>query len=253
MPDRPFREAVGALAVRDLEMALRCLPSQRWDAQLSIERPFLSWRAHPLQAAIHDLAASDMEMARARAIEFPTPMIDPQVATAATTRLRWSRWLREATWGIRTLVCTGAGRVYAVCMRMTGDPQRAREFTHDAFVRAWERLSTFRGEAAFETWMHRLAVNVVLTVTRGDRRREARIVATADEPAAESDVALSRPAPDMETRIDLERAIAALPRRAREVFVLHDVEGYRHEEIADRLSSRRAPCALSCIVRDDSS
>jgi RNA polymerase sigma-70 factor (ECF subfamily) len=133
------------------------------------------------------------------------------------------------------LYARSAGRVYAVCVRMTGDPQRAREFTHDAFVRAWERLSTFRGDAAFETWMHRLAVNVVLTATRGERRRAAHLVATTDEPAAESDAAFSRPAPDVETRIDLERAIAALPPRAREVFVLHDVEGYKHEEIADRL------------------
>jgi len=133
------------------------------------------------------------------------------------------------------LYARSAGRVYAVCVRMTGDPQRAREFTHDAFVRAWERLSTFRGDAAFETWMHRLAVNVVLTATRGERRRSARFVATTDEPAAESDVAFGRPAPDVEARIDLERAIAALPPRAREVFVLHDVEGYKHEEIADRL------------------
>lgn len=133
------------------------------------------------------------------------------------------------------LYARSAGRVYAVCVRMTGDPQRAREFTHDAFVRAWERLSSFRGESAFETWMHRLAVNVVLTAARSERRRAARLVATADEPEAESDAALGRAAPDVETRIDLERAIAALPPRAREVFVLHDVEGYRHDEIADRL------------------
>jgi len=132
------------------------------------------------------------------------------------------------------LYARSAGRVYAVCVRMTGDPQRAKEYTHDAFVRAWERLSTFRGEAAFETWMHRLAVNVVLTATRGDRRREARLVPTPDEKMAET-AAFGRPDRDVETRIDLERAIAALPARAREVFVLHDVEGYRHEEIADRL------------------
>ena len=133
------------------------------------------------------------------------------------------------------LYARSAGRVYAVCVRMTGDPQRAKEYTHDAFVRAWERLSTFRGEAAFETWMHRLTVNVVLTATRGDRRREARLVPTPDETAVEADAAFGRPAADVETRIDLERAIAALPARAREVFVLHDVEGYRHEEIAERL------------------
>jgi RNA polymerase sigma-70 factor (ECF subfamily) len=118
---------------------------------------------------------------------------------------------------------------------MTGDPQRAREFTHDAFVRAWERLSTFRGEAAFETWMHRLTVNVVLTATRSERRRHARLVLGGDEEVVESDPAFSRAAPDVESRIDMERAIAALPPRAREVFVLHDVEGYRHDEIAERL------------------
>lgn len=164
-------------------------------------------------------------------------MVDSQVAPSSDddTASLVALAARGDVNAFERLYIKSAGRVYAVCMRMTGDPQRAREYTHDAFVRAWERLSTFRGEAAFETWMHRLAVNVVLTATRGDRRREARIVATADEPAAESDVALSRPAPDVETRIDLERAIAALPKRAREVFVLHDVEGYRHEEIADRL------------------
>lgn len=133
------------------------------------------------------------------------------------------------------LYARSAGRVYAVCLRMTGDPQRAREFTQDAFVRAWERLSTFRGEAAFETWMHRLAVNVVLTATRGDRRRAARFTMSTDEASTDAEAAFARPASDLEARFDLESAIAALPPRAREVFVLHDVEGYKHDEIADRL------------------
>lgn len=176
-------------------------------------------------------------MVRARAIEFPAlPMIDPQITpgsddTAALVVLA----ARGDVSAFERLYASCAGRVYAVCVRMTGDPQRAREFTHDAFVRAWERLSSFRGEAAFETWMHRLAVNVVLTATRSERRRSTRFVATTDEPTAESEATFGRPAPDVETRIDLERAIAALPPRAREVFVLHDVEGYKHEEIADRL------------------
>jgi RNA polymerase sigma-70 factor (ECF subfamily) len=132
------------------------------------------------------------------------------------------------------LYARSAGRVYAVCLRMTGERQRARELTHDAFVRAWERLSTFRGEAAFDTWMHRLAVNVVLTASRGERRRQARMVASTDDDET-TGLAGRVPAHDVESRIDLERAIAALPNRAREVFVLHDVEGYRHDEIADRL------------------
>lgn len=163
-------------------------------------------------------------------------MIDPQAApssddTAALVALA----ARGDVNAFEQLYARSAGRVYAVCVRMTGDPQRAREFTHDAFVRAWERLSTFRGEAAFETWMHRLTVNVVLTATRSERRRQARLVQGTDEETAESDPAFSRAAPDVESRIDMERAIAALPPRAREVFVLHDVEGYRHDEIAERL------------------
>ena len=163
-------------------------------------------------------------------------MIDPQAAppgedTAALVALA----ARGDVSAFERLYAKSAGRVYAVCVRMTGDPQRAREYTHDAFVRAWERLSTFRGESAFETWMHRLAVNVVLTASRGERRRAARFTMSPDDPAAEADAAMSQPPADVETRLDLERAIASLPPRAREVFVLHDVEGYRHEEIADRL------------------
>ena len=163
-------------------------------------------------------------------------MIDPQATLSSDDTAALAAMAARGDVGaFERLYARSAGRVYAVCVRMTGDPQRAREFTHDAFVRAWERLSTFRGDAAFDTWMHRLAVNVVLTATRSERRREAHLVATADEPETESDPAFGRPPDDVETRLDLERAIAALPPRAREVFVLHDVEGYRHDEIADRL------------------
>lgn len=163
-------------------------------------------------------------------------MIDPQAApTGDDTAALVALAARGDANAFEHLYTRSSGRVYAVCLRMTGDAQRARELTHDSFVRAWERLSTFRGESAFDTWMHRIAVNLVLGAERGERRRAARMVATLDEPDAETDVAFGRPAPDVETRVDLERAIAALPPRARQVFVLHDVEGYRHDEIADRL------------------
>jgi RNA polymerase sigma-70 factor (ECF subfamily) len=163
-------------------------------------------------------------------------MNDPQAAPADdTTSALVALAVRGDVSAFEQLYAKSAGRVFAVCLRMTGDGQRARELTHDAFVRGWERLSTFRGEAAFDTWMHRIAVNLVLGEQRADRRRAARMVASTDEPAFESDVAISQPSADVETRLDLERAIAALPKRAREVFVLHDVEGYRHDEIANRL------------------
>ena len=119
------------------------------------------------------------------------------------------------------------GRVYALCLRLTGDPEEAMERTQDAFVRAWGNLRSFRGEAAFSTWLHRLAVNVVLTDRRSAGRRERR----ADGAAAEGPRA--QPAPRVGLGVDLERAIARLPPGARAVFVLYDVEGYRHEEIAE--------------------
>ncbi len=128
-----------------------------------------------------------------------------------------------------------AGRAYALCLRMSGDRQRARELAHDAFVRAWERIGTFRGEAAFGTWLHRLTVNVVLESTRAERRRSARVALVGDESEAPEDFA-DPIAPDVGSRIDLERGIALLPPNARQVFVLHDVEGYRHDEIARQMS-----------------
>ena len=131
-----------------------------------------------------------------------------------------------------TLYRATAGRVFAVCLRMSGDRARAHELTHDVFVRAWERLPGFRGDAAFATWLHRVAVNEVLEQWRGERRRLSRVSLVGDE----DEVAAERRAPavadDPVARIDLERAIALLPPNERRVFVLHDVDGYRHGEIA---------------------
>ena len=121
-----------------------------------------------------------------------------------------------------------AGRVFAVCLRLSGDGRRAAELTQDVFVRCWEQLRSYRGESAFGTWLYRLAVNVVWTANRGDHRREARVLPVEDPGMHES----RRDAPPTGLRLDLEQAIAALPQGAREVFVLFDIEGFRHEEIA---------------------
>ena len=128
-----------------------------------------------------------------------------------------------------------AGRVFALCVRMTGDRIQARELMQDVFVRVWERLGSFRGDASFGSWLHRLAVNVVLTGARTDRRREARVTLAEDLGAAESGRGWPGVAgtTDPGTGIDLERAIAALPPGARSAFVLHDVEGFSHAEIAE--------------------
>ncbi|MGI8499458.1 MAG: RNA polymerase sigma factor [Gemmatimonadaceae bacterium] len=121
------------------------------------------------------------------------------------------------------------GRVFALCLRLSGEGGRAEELTQDVFVRAWQTLGTFRGESAFSSWLHRLTVNVALTAFRGEGRRERRVRPVAALP----DVAGREGAGDHD--IDLERAIAALPPGARAVFVMYDVEGYQHDEIAREL------------------
>jgi RNA polymerase sigma-70 factor (ECF subfamily) len=125
---------------------------------------------------------------------------------------------------------THLGRVYALCYRMAGDATLAEELAQDVFVRAWQRLGTFRGESAFSSWLHPLAVNVALSERRARRRRTARMVGT-DDPASfeKPDPRPSGPEPGF----DLEKALDRLPPGARAVFVLHDVEGYRHDEIAE--------------------
>lgn len=119
-------------------------------------------------------------------------------------------------------------RVYALCLRLSGDPGKAEELTQDVFVRAWEKLRSFEGKSAFSTWLHRLAVNVVLGERRSEGVRVTRIFGTDAPEAFETAGA----GPDPVQGMDLERAIAALPPGARTVFVLHDLEGYKHEEIA---------------------
>jgi RNA polymerase sigma-70 factor (ECF subfamily) len=121
-------------------------------------------------------------------------------------------------------------RIYGAVLRLAGyDHARAEDLTQDAFVRAWQKLDSFREQSAFGTWLYRLAVNVALMDIRA---RGANPVGFVDED--------SMPEPG-ETpfcaaeRDELERAIAKLPPRARAVLVLHDVEGWKHEEIANEL------------------
>ncbi len=123
------------------------------------------------------------------------------------------------------------GRIYALCLRMTGNRAAAEELTQQAFVRAWEKLGSFRGESAFSSWLHRLAVNQVLSDKRSQGRRLLRIVPVED-PAA---LAQGGTRSSAGTVLDLEQAIALLPPRARTVFVLHDVQGYSHPEVAEAM------------------
>jgi RNA polymerase sigma-70 factor (ECF subfamily) len=120
------------------------------------------------------------------------------------------------------------GRVHALCLRMSRDPSEADELTQETFVRVWQRLGSFRGESAFSTWLHRVTVNVVIAELRRRGRWRERFL--AQEP---DDVGVAQPAFSAGGDRDLERAIANLSPQARLVFVLHDVEGYKHVEIAE--------------------
>jgi RNA polymerase sigma-70 factor (ECF subfamily) len=122
------------------------------------------------------------------------------------------------------------GRIHALARRMVGE-DIAEDLTQEVFLRAWQKLGSFRGEARFGTWLHRLAVNHLLSRRETERKRDARSVP--------GDRIMDHvPAPVRRSSgaaLDLEEAIARLPPGAREVFVLYDVEGYGHEEIAGQV------------------
>lgn len=124
---------------------------------------------------------------------------------------------------------THVSRVLGLSRRMLGS-EYAHEVTQDVFVRVWEKIGTFRGEAAFGTWLHRVAVSVILHRRNALRVERGRI--KDDEDAL--DAAPARPS-TADLGMDFERAVEKLPAGARVVFVLHDVEGFKHEEIAELL------------------
>ena len=120
-------------------------------------------------------------------------------------------------------------RIHSTAVRMLG-AEEADDATQDVFVRAWQRLGQFRGDSAFGTWLFRLAVNVMLSRREVVATRQRRHVDDADMIDT-----LSSPDARPELGIDFETAIARLPPGMRRIFVLHDVEGYKHDEIAAML------------------
>jgi len=131
----------------------------------------------------------------------------------------------------RELYEANVDRIYRVAYRLAGDEDLARDFTQEAFIRAFQRLGDFRGDSAFSTWLHTIAVSVALNGLRKVKRLRTRETSLSD---AETIGAVPRIAdPDLRDR--LYRAIDALPDGYRSVFVLHDVEGYTHEEIGQML------------------
>ncbi len=128
-------------------------------------------------------------------------------------------------------------RVYALCLRMVGNPSDAEDLMQEAFLQLFRKIGTFRGESAFSTWLHRMTVNVVLM-----RLRKKSLPAASLEEMTEPDEEIGGPrkdigAPDLRLsgavdRVNLERSVEKLPPGYRTVFVLHDVQGFEHNEIA---------------------
>lgn len=140
----------------------------------------------------------------------------------------WQRVLRNDQRAFESVYRACSGAVYGLCLRMTANTAVADDATQATFVQAWVKRESFRGDAALKTWLHRIAVNEVL----GRGRSEGRFREVIDEYGQlEASDAVVNHSPDM----DLERAIAALPERSRQVFVLHAIHGYKHDEVGEMM------------------
>lgn len=121
------------------------------------------------------------------------------------------------------------GKVYGLCLRMTGNASEAEDCAQEAFIQAWTQLERFRGDSAFGTWLHRIAVNAVLGRMRKSRREQDRLQVVRDIAPPKETIG------DSGGLRDLEDALHTLPKGARHVFVLHAVYGYSHDETGDML------------------
>jgi RNA polymerase sigma-70 factor, ECF subfamily len=126
-------------------------------------------------------------------------------------------------------------RVYALCLRMMGNPTEAEDMTQEVFLQLFNKIGMFRGDSAFTTWLHRMTVNQVLMHFR---KRSTRSEKTTEEGETPVQIVQGTANPNkmpVVDRIALERALQQLPTGYRTVFVLHDIEGYEHYEVADML------------------
>src|SRR6266567_1585213 len=179
-----------------------------------------------------------------RSVRSSEPAVqDPPVAPSASPSSPGDDVLARAQAGdhyaFAQLYALHKRRIYSLCLRMVGNVAEAEDLTQEAFLQLHRKIATFRGDSAFSTWLHRLAINVVLM----HLRKKGLSVISLDEamePVPEEGPGRSFGAPDLQLsgaidRLALERAVADLPAGYRLIFILHDVEGYEHNEIATLL------------------
>jgi RNA polymerase sigma-70 factor (ECF subfamily) len=179
-----------------------------------------------------------------RSTECPSKEAVPQLSSPASDKENEAEIIQQATEGdpaaFECLYRSHCKRVYAVCLRMVGDTTEAEDLTQEAFLLLFRKIHTFRGESAFSTWLHRLVVNTVLMHLR---KKSLPVVSmetgpTPDGEATPSSVEIAASDLLLEgsiDRINLGRCVAQLPAGSRAIFVLHDVQGYQHREIAEML------------------
>ena len=174
-----------------------------------------------------------MTLVDAREMEPTVAAAEGAAKSPTAAQLAEQRDVRAAAAGdakaFERLYRSHVGKIYGLGWRLCdGDSAKADQAAQDAFVRAWEKLASFRGESAFGTWLHRLTVNVVL----GERRLLKRWTTFEDAEQAGAAEPSHHPTASLGERIDVERALTRLPKGARAVLVLHDLEGWQHDEIA---------------------
>ncbi len=161
--------------------------------------------------------------------DYSRPMVEEITDGVADEAACVRRAQRSDTQAFESLYRLHVDKVYGLCLRMTGNVSEAEDCTQEAFIQAWKQLAKFRGDSAFSTWLHRVAVNTVLGRMRKSKRERDRIQAVSDTPRA------TFIAEDTGELGDLSAAVNRLPSGARHVFVLHAVYGYSHDETGSML------------------
>jgi RNA polymerase sigma-70 factor (ECF subfamily) len=143
--------------------------------------------------------------------------------------------IRQASAGnsyaFRELYENNVNRVYAVCLRASQDPDTADELTQEVFIKAYEKLSTFQFGSKFSSWLHSIAINQFLMMKRSEKRFSERVSELTQ--MIDNEQIRTKSKHHHDARIDIEQALEKLPEQARIAFILHDIEGYKHHEIAD--------------------
>ncbi len=158
---------------------------------------------------------------------------EEMVAASTPAISEEAAWIRQAqqsdSRAFEKLYRMHIDKVYGLCLRMTGNVAEAEDCAQDAFIQAWSKLSKFRGDSAFATWLHRIAVNAVLGRMRKSKREQDRIQVASEISPAPASIG------DSSNLRDLSDAVDRLPKGARHVFVLSGIYGYSHEEASNML------------------